>query len=114
MSAPPEWKSNSTRNVVYLEAQRKAKDLDIPFALKLADVPLPAKCAVLGIPLELSKPKRHPHMPTIILIDPALGFIPRNIRVSEAPSYGAPITEFDSRSAGALAYAALAQEVLAR
>ena len=40
--------------------------------------------------------------------------IPRNIRVSEAPSYGAPITEFDSRSAGALAYAALAQEVLAR
>jgi chromosome partitioning protein len=40
--------------------------------------------------------------------------IPRNIRVSEAPSFGAPITEFDSRSAGALAYAALAQEVLAR
>jgi chromosome partitioning protein len=40
--------------------------------------------------------------------------IPRNIRVSEAPSYGAPITEFDSRSAGALAYAALAEEVLAR
>ena len=40
--------------------------------------------------------------------------IPRNIRVSEAPSYGAPITEFDARSAGALAYAALAQEVLAR
>lgn len=40
--------------------------------------------------------------------------IPRNIRVSEAPSYGAPITEFDSRSAGALAYTALAQEVLAR
>jgi chromosome partitioning protein len=40
--------------------------------------------------------------------------IPRNIRVSEAPSFGAPITEFDSRSAGAVAYAALAQEVLAR
>jgi len=40
--------------------------------------------------------------------------IPRNIRVSEAPSYGAPITEFDSRSAGAIAYAALAEEVLAR
>jgi chromosome partitioning protein len=40
--------------------------------------------------------------------------IPRNIRVSEAPSYGAPITEFDPRSAGALAYASLAEEVLAR
>jgi chromosome partitioning protein len=40
--------------------------------------------------------------------------IPRTVRLSEAPSYGAPITTFDPKSKGALAYAALADEVLAR
>jgi len=38
--------------------------------------------------------------------------IPRNIRVSEAPSHGKPILLYDSRSPGATAYAALAAEVL--
>ena len=40
--------------------------------------------------------------------------IPRTIRLSEAPSYGAPITIFDARGKGAAAYAALAHEVLTR
>lgn len=40
--------------------------------------------------------------------------IPRNIRLSEAPSFGEPIARFDPRSKGAAAYAALAEEVMAR
>jgi len=40
--------------------------------------------------------------------------IPRTIRLSEAPSYGAPIALFDAKGKGAAAYAALAHEVLAR
>jgi len=40
--------------------------------------------------------------------------IPRNIKLSEAPSFGAAITQFDPKSKGAAAYAAFAQEVLAR
>lgn len=40
--------------------------------------------------------------------------IPRNVRLAEAPSYGIPILEYDSKSAGALAYLALASEVLSR
>lgn len=39
--------------------------------------------------------------------------IPRNIRLSEAPSFGQPIVLYDDRSRGALAYAALAEEVKA-
>ena len=40
--------------------------------------------------------------------------IPRNIRLSEAPSFGSPTARFDPKSKGASAYAALAEEVLAR
>jgi len=40
--------------------------------------------------------------------------IPRNVRLSEAPSFGQPIIMYDSNSAGAAAYLSLAKEVLAR
>lgn len=39
--------------------------------------------------------------------------IPRNVRLSEAPSYGEPIIEYDPRSKGAIVYTKLAQEVIA-
>ena len=38
--------------------------------------------------------------------------IPRNVRLAEAPSYGLPVILYDSRSAGAKNYRALAQEML--
>lgn len=40
--------------------------------------------------------------------------IPRNVRLAEAPSYGLPITLYDSKSAGAESYRLLAEEVLHR
>ena len=40
--------------------------------------------------------------------------IPRNVRLSEAPSHGKPVALYDGRSPGALAYAKLADEVLRR
>ena len=40
--------------------------------------------------------------------------IPRNVRVSEAPSHGIPITVYDPTCRGALAYRQLAEEVLSR
>ncbi len=38
--------------------------------------------------------------------------IPRNVRLSEAPSYGEPITSYAPKSSGGQAYAALCQEFL--
>ena len=38
--------------------------------------------------------------------------IPRNVRLSEAPSHGLPIIDYDIRSKGAEVYQALAKEVL--
>jgi chromosome partitioning protein len=40
--------------------------------------------------------------------------IPRNVRLSEAPSHGKPIILYDLRSAGAMAYLELAREVIQR
>ena len=40
--------------------------------------------------------------------------IPRNIRLSEAPSFGKPIFLYDPRSRGAAAYLELAKEILSR
>lgn len=40
--------------------------------------------------------------------------IPRNVRLAEAPSHGVPVIAYDKRSQGAVAYLALAGEVLRR
>ena len=40
--------------------------------------------------------------------------IPRNVRLSEAPSYGCPINAYDKASRGAQSYDALAEEVISQ
>ena len=40
--------------------------------------------------------------------------VPRNVRVAEAPSHGLPVLRYDPRSRGAMAYLALAGEMLRR
>jgi chromosome partitioning protein len=39
-------------------------------------------------------------------------YIPRNVRLSEAPSYGLPGIIYDSKSNGSVAYLKLAKEIL--
>jgi len=41
-----------------------------------------------------------------------LSIIPRSVRLGEAPSHGLPIKTYDPRSAGALAYRSLAEEII--
>ena len=40
--------------------------------------------------------------------------IPRNVRLAEAPSHGLPVTVYDKKSRGALAYLTLAGEIILR
>jgi chromosome partitioning protein len=40
--------------------------------------------------------------------------IPRNVRVSEAPSFGKPVLIYDLKCAGSQAYLQLAREVVGR
>jgi chromosome partitioning protein len=45
-------------------------------------------------------------------VDIYTALIPRNVRLSEAPSYGLPITLYDAKSKGAEAYVLLAEQVM--
>ena len=38
--------------------------------------------------------------------------IPRNVRLAEAPSHGLPVTVYDRNSRGAVAYRAMAEEIM--
>jgi chromosome partitioning protein len=40
--------------------------------------------------------------------------VPRNVRLSEAPSHGKPIMLYDAKSTGTQSYLKLAEEVMAR
>jgi len=40
--------------------------------------------------------------------------VPRNVRLSEAPSYAMPVSEYDPTSKGSVAYRSLAQELVSR
>ncbi len=40
--------------------------------------------------------------------------VPRNVRVSEAPSFGVPVLRYDTQSRGAQAYRSLANEIMTR
>jgi len=40
--------------------------------------------------------------------------IPRNVKLSEAPSHALPISEYDPGCLGALSYSSLAEEVVKR
>ena len=48
------------------------------------------------------------HFPDKVFSQP----IPRNVRLSEAPSYGQPIIKYDITSKGAEAYFALSREII--
>ena len=40
--------------------------------------------------------------------------IPRTVKLSEAPSFGQPITQYDPKGKGSIAYIELAKEVIRR
>jgi len=50
------------------------------------------------------------HFPDVVFAT----VVPRNVRITEAPSFGEPVTRYDPNCVGAQAYIAVAKEVVAR
>lgn len=62
-------------------AKARAKRDGLPFSLSKGDVPIPAVCPVLGMPLSPGRAIKHDGSPTIDKLVPALGYVPGNVRV---------------------------------
>src|SRR5256886_5643436 len=77
--------------------------------LKIGGIVLTLFDPRLTLALQVAEQDRRP--------DPQKTFqtvIPRNVRLSEAPSHGMPITQYDPTSRGAVAYQELTKELIAR
>jgi hypothetical protein len=76
--------SNPLRDHVFLllsAARSRAKRQKVPFDLTEDDIAIPARCPVLGIPLERGEGKPTPNSPSLDKIIPALGYVKGNVAV---------------------------------
>jgi chromosome partitioning protein len=81
---------------------------------------LNAKLSIHGVVLTMFDPRNNLANQVVADVREFMGttvydtVIPRNVRVSEAPSHGKPVLLYDLRCAGSQAYLKLASEVIQR
>jgi len=66
---------------LWRHARLRATRLNLPFDIKPADIVIPKKCPLLGVPLAAGKGKVGPASPTLDRMIPALGYVKGNIWV---------------------------------
>ena len=99
---PTEWNNNAPRTVNEVRAHLNPR-LEVEGLLRtMYD---PRNTLALNVTAELEKHFGDRLFRTII---------PRNVRLAEAPSHGIPVLQLEPQSKGALAYLALAGEMLRR
>ena len=97
------------RHKLLAAAKHRAKALGLPFNLTLADLPVPDRCPVLGIPLVVAGRRMQDGSPSVDKIIPALGYVPGNVCVV---SWRANRLKGDATAAELTALAAYAGRVL--
>lgn len=61
-------------------ARKRARQQGLEFSIRREDIIVPNTCPVLGIPIVIGG-KRSENSPSLDRIDPALGYVPGNVRV---------------------------------
>ena len=90
------------------------------YTIELVQKKLNPRLAIEGIVFTMFDARTNLSMQVIEEVKKHLGkdtyrsVIPRNVRLSEAPSHGLPITLYDEKSKGAEGYIMLAKEVIAK
>lgn len=62
-------------------AKARAKRSGVPFSIAVSDILVPAVCPVLGVTLSVGTRSSKDSAPSVDRIDPALGYVPGNIKV---------------------------------
>lgn len=76
-----DWRRSDPRRPMLVSAKARAKAKGLPFRLTLDDIPIPAVCPVLGIPIRMSDGRHGDHSPTIDRINARYGYVRWNVRV---------------------------------
>jgi len=75
------WRKNNPARRMLHDVKAKAKRLGMQFDLELADIVIPKKCPVLGIPLKQSLDYKTPNSPSLDRFDNTKGYTKDNVRV---------------------------------
>ena len=80
------WVNAHPSNTICTRIKHRSKAKGIPFSISPADIPIPAKCPILGMPLKFSlavggKSMPRQNSPSVDRIDPKKGYVPGNVRV---------------------------------
>lgn len=75
------WYHRDPRLTMLQNAKAGARRAGVPFDLRKEDVHIPARCQVLGMPLEVGSGKRHDGSPSIDRVVPERGYVKDNIRI---------------------------------
>ena len=73
------FRQQKPENRLYSSVKQRAGRYGLPFDLELADIVIPDKCPVLGIPLVADYTKRTDGTPSVDKIIPELGYVKGNI-----------------------------------
>jgi hypothetical protein len=73
--------TDKTRRRLLALAKLRAKRSGVPFTITLADVNIPARCPLLGIPLRTGRGASTYQSPTLDRFVSAYGYIPGNVAV---------------------------------
>jgi hypothetical protein len=61
--------------------RERARARGLPFAITLADLPIPEMCPILGLRLSFSSNGNSPNAPSVDRIDSRIGYVRGNVQV---------------------------------
>jgi hypothetical protein len=73
--------SNEVARTLLKSSKYRAKLNGLRHTLTLADIVVPERCPVLGLPLRKTKGRQGPNSPSLDRLNPRLGYVPSNVLV---------------------------------
>lgn len=87
------WRTLQTepRKAMLLNARRAARRFNVPINITVDDIVIPARCPALDIPLERSNGVAGEASPSVLRLEPRLGYVKGNVIVVSAKAARDPL-----------------------